>query len=232
MNLSIIVPAYNEAKNLPVLLPNLIKLVQEQRWDAEIIIVDDNSTDETGKVIDDFAGKHPFLKALHRKKGNNGMGAALKEGTRFSKGKYILWTMADLSDKIETYPKIYDKLEEGYDMVYGSRYIPGGSRGNLDPFKAFCSSFYTKLCKLIFGIKVNDITNAFRGFRREVFDAITLVSDDYAISPEFSIKAHKHGFKLGEVPTHYTYRKDGLSKFKMGKMAMRYSKLFKLMFQK
>ena len=86
--------------------------------------------------------------------------------------------------------------------------------------------------RLIFGIKVHDITNAFRAFRKEVFDTVNIESGDFAISPEFAIKAHLAGFKLGEVPTTYTNRKAGKTNFKMLEMGLRYLSLTKYRFRR
>jgi hypothetical protein len=141
--------------------------------------------------------------------------------------------MGDLADDTSTYADIVQELKSGSDMVFGSRYMPGGSRGNLDPFKAFFSSWGTMLAKLLFGVPVHDITNAFRGFKRNVFEKIKLDSPGFAISPEFAIKAHLKGFKLGEVPTIYTNRIEGVSSFKLFRMIRSYLGLyFKLIFNK
>ena len=99
-------------------------------------------------------------------------------------------------------------------------------------FKSILSSGFTSISRIIFGIKVHDITNAFRGFRREIFNSIDIKSGDFAISPEFAIKAHMRGYMLGEVPTIYTDRTKGKSKFDMMKMGIKYSKLFLLKFEK
>ncbi|MBR9699251.1 glycosyltransferase family 2 protein [Candidatus Woesearchaeota archaeon] len=233
MELSIIVPLYNEEANVPRLSDALMQFIKKEKIDAEIVLVNDNSSDNTRMIITALEKKHALIRSIHKRKGNNGMGAALKTGTKKARGKFILWTMGDNSDSVSTYPKILHKLREGYDMVFGSRYMPGGSEGKLDPMKAFFSSSYTKVCKLLFGIKMHDITNAFRGFKKEVFDTIALDSNDYAISPEFSIKAQKRGFKLAEVPTYYHYRKEGDSNFKITQMGLHYGlKMFKLLFVK
>ncbi len=229
--ISIVIPAFNEEKNIPPLIDSLTNLINKERWNAEIVIVDDNSKDLTGKISDEIARKNKYVKVIHRKTGNNGMGFALRDGTYYAKGKYIIWTMADRSDKLETFPKILKKLKQGYDMVFGSRYMKGGSRGELDLLKAFLSSTYTRLCRVLFGIKVHDITNAFRGFKKELSENIKLESGDYAISPEFAIKAHLKKYRLGEVPTSYNFRKEGTPKFKISKMFFRYTKQLLLFFK-
>ena len=232
LELSIVIPAFNEEGNIHSLVDSLTDMINTNKWDAEIIIVNDNSSDSTGKISDEIAQNNPQVKVIHRKKGDNGMGFALMEGTKNAKGKYVIWTMADKSDRLETFPKILGKLREGNDLVLGSRYMKGGSIGELDPLKAFYSSSYTNVCRLLFGIKVHDITNAFRGFKKEVFQSMAIESGDFAISPEFAIKAHLKGYKLCEVPTSYNFRKQGIPKFKIARMCLRYAKQLLLLLKK
>lgn len=229
MNVSIVIPAHNEQGNISKLLSGLIKLKGPLK-NFEIVVVDDNSSDKTGLIASSYSKKYRNIKVLHRSKGINGMGAALKDGTKAAKGKYIVWAMGDNSDDAATIPKLIKRLKNSYDMVFGSRYMKGGSRGDSNPFKAMLSSGYTFAARLIFGIKVHDITNPFRAFKKEIFNKITLESNDFAISPEFSIKSHLRGYKLAEVPTVYANRKAGQSKFRIMKMGIAYCKLFKYRF--
>ncbi len=228
MKTSIVIPAFNEESNLEPLVKDIQAMTKKHKLAHEIILVNDNSTDSTPKLINKLA-KSKNIHAVHRK-GNNGMGNTLIEGTQKAKGDIIVWVMADRSDNLETIPKMVKKIGQGYDIVFGSRYIPGGSSGDLDKFKALSSSGYTRLARIVFGLKVNDITNAFRAFRKEVFNKIKLESGDFAISPEFAIKAHLKKYKLGEVPTTYANRVAGKTKFKMFKMGLKYLSLLKLKF--
>tara|TARA_Y100000310_G_scaffold342995_1_gene448644 strand:- start:8055 stop:8753 length:699 start_codon:yes stop_codon:yes gene_type:complete len=229
MNVSIVTPVHNEQGNISKLLDDLIKLESSLK-NFEIIVVDDNSSDKTGLIAHSYSKKYRNIKVLHRSKGINGMGAALKEGTKAAKGKYIVWIMGDNSDDTTTIPKIIEKMKSGYDVVFGSRYMAGGSKGDSNPFKAMLGTGYTFVARLIFGIKVHDITNPFRAFKKEIFNTIKLECNDFAISPEFSIKSHLRGYKLAEVPTVYSNRKTGQSNFKMLKMGINYIRLFKYRF--
>ena len=226
IQLSIVIPAHNEHSNLPFLLEDLVNL-RAKLPEAEIIVVDDNSQDTTLKIATAFSRKHDFIRAIHRGKGDNGMGAALKEGTKAAKGKYVVWLMGDRSDNLSALPQFVKKLESGFDMVFGSRHMKGGSRGDLAVSKAILSHGYTLCTRILFGIRVHDITNAFRAFRKELFDRIALESDNFAISPEFAIKAQLARYKLCEVPTGYRDRQSGVSKFKLVRMGVDYVSLFK-----
>jgi dolichol-phosphate mannosyltransferase len=230
MKVSFIIPFHNEEKNSPLMLERVLKYAIQKKLDFEIIPVDDRSTDKTSQILKEYSRINRAIKPVFRLKDNdtkgNTMGKALIEGTKIAKGNLIIWTMGDMADDTKTYGEIIIKLNKGYDMVFGSRYMPGGSRGNLDPLKAFLSSWGTLLSRFMFGIMVHDITNAFRGFKKEVFENISLKSSGFSISPEFAIKAHLNGYKLGEVPTVYTNRVEGVSNFKLYNMTKSYLTLF------
>lgn len=228
---SIVIPAFNEEGNLCILIEDLEEILTQVDFSYEIIIVEDNSSDLTGDIADNLARKHDNLSVIHRRGGTNGLGAALIDGSHHAIGRYVIWVMGDLSDDLKTLPNLIHKLEMGYDMVIGSRYMDGGSRGELSRIKAFLSSGYTTICRILFNIPLHDITNAFRVFRKDILMEINSpLSNDYAISPEFTIIAHLEGYKLGEVPTTYFNRRKGKSKFNFFNMGMRYALLFKYRF--
>lgn len=234
MKISFIIPFHNEEKNCIPMLKRVTEFAEKKRYDYEIVPVNDRSNDHTKDLIVDFAKTnnriHPVFRRKNGQECGNTMGSALIEGTNKCQGDIIIWTMGDLADDTKTYGEIIDKLNHGFDMVFGSRYMPGGSRGNLDPIKAFLSSWGTRLARLIFDIPVHDITNAFRGFKRKVFKSVNLNSSGFSISPEFALKAHLSGFKLGEVPTMYTNRTEGVSSFKVYRMARNYLTLYGSLF--
>ena len=230
ISVSFVIPLHNEEKNILLLIRRIVNFASNKKWNYEIIPVDDRSTDNTASLLKKISRENKRLNPVFRKKSSeekgNTMGRALLEGTLKARGEFIIWTMGDLADDTSTYGKIIDKLETGFDLVFGSRYMPGGSRGNLDPLKAFLSSWGTLLAKVMFGVKVHDITNAFRGFRKKIVPELRLSSSGFSISPEFAIKAYLQGYKLGEVPTVYTNRVEGVSSFKLLKMIRSYLRLY------
>lgn len=230
MKISFVIPFHNEEKNCLPMIKRIISYARGKSYVFEVVPVDDRSTDNTGRILKELAKKYSFVRPVYRKEDKEGkgntMGKALLEGSKKSKGQIVIWTMGDLSDSPDTYGEIVKKIKSGYDMVFGSRYMSGGSRGNLDEIKAFLSSWGTKLARFMFGVPVHDITNAFRGFRRELIENIELDSSGFSISPEFAIKAYLMGFKLGEVPTVYTNRIEGVSSFKLFKMTKSYLKIY------
>lgn len=230
MKVSFVIPFHNEEKNIPSMVERVYNFARSKNWQFEIIPVDDRSTDNSSEILKNLSRRYSNVFPIFRKKDNedkgNTMGKTLIEGTKRAKGEIIIWTMGDLADDTKTYDQIFHKLKDGYDLVFGSRYMPGGSRGNLDKLKAFLSSWGTRFAKGLFGIPVHDITNAFRGFKKNVFDSLEFISSGFSISPEFAIKAHLAGFKLGEVPTVYTNRIEGISNFKLYKMTISYLRLY------
>jgi len=226
MNTSIVIPAKNEQESLPKVLGGLLKLKLK---DYEIIVVVDQSEDKTAQVADSYARNYKNIKAIHRDSAIKGFGAAIKEGTKLAKGKYIVWVMSDNSDDLSIIPEFMESLKQ-YDMVFGSRYMKGSSN-DLSAVKSILSSGYSLVAKFLFNLKVNDITNAFRAFKKEVFNKINLESNDFAISPEFAIKSHLKGYKLGQIPTTYKSRQAGVAKSSLIKMGVSYVKLFKYKFK-
>lgn len=228
VKVSVVVPAYNEEGNIPALASSLIDYLSSMGWDYELIIVNDHSVDGTPKLIDELALKNKRIVAVHRNNGGRGIGFTLREGTSRASGDVIIWTMADRCDSLDTFRLMVDKIKEGYDLVIASRYINGGSIGDLPKLRAFVGWFYSFVTRLIFpGLGVRDVSNAFRCFRKKVFDTIVLESGDFALSPEIAVKAYRAGFRIGEVPTSYTTRKVGKSSFKLLKMGVRYGSIFK-----
>jgi len=230
MKISVIIPMYNEKGNAPIILKKLVESIREWPDEYEIIAVDDFSTDVTADILKDYSIKYDAITAVIRRGGKRGMGMALICGMKESGGDIIVWVMGDLSDNLEKIPEMVDKIKKGYNIVFGSRYMEGGSIGNLGRLKAFLSSRFTVFARILFGIGVDDITNAFRAFRREVGEKVKLESPDFAISPELAIKAHLLGYKLGEVPCSYASRVADKTKFKMFRMVTRYFTLFKYRF--
>jgi glycosyltransferase involved in cell wall biosynthesis len=236
MKVSFVIPFHNEDRNCRPMIEQVIKYAKSQSLLFEIIPVDDRSTDNTWKILESISQKVPLVKPVRRQvdseETGNTMGRALVLGTKRASGKYIIWTMGDLADDTDTYSDIIDSLNNGYDMIFGSRYMPGGSRGNLDRLKAFLSSWGTRLAVILFHVPVHDITNAFRGFNKDLFNRIKLDCPGFAISPEFAIKAHLAGYKLGEVPTVYTNRVEGVSSFKLFRMIRSYLKIYLSLYSK
>lgn len=218
---SVVVPLHNEQDNINFLVSDLLK--KYPSW--EIILMDDYSTDRTPEIVNNLALEHKNIHAIHRIGPTKGMGYALMEGTLKATGTYVAWVMGDRSDNLDTLEEMYERIEDGAHMVIGSRYMEGGDSGDLNKLKALYSSSYTQVARLRYGLPVHDITNAFRMFLNGILLECLPLKGNFAISPQFAIKAHQKGYKLDEVPTTYHNRKFGKTNFKMLRMGWEYGKL-------
>jgi len=211
----VIIPTYNEAENLPKLVEQILSLNVEK---LEALIIDDNSPDGTGQIADKLAERYPGqVEVLHRG-GKLGLGKAYVDGFAYAlkKGAEAIVHMdADLSHPPQIIPKFLEKIEE-YDMVVGSRYVPGG---NIDPSLALWRKFLSKAgnryVRMIAGLRVRDATSGFRCFRREVLEGIELQkirSANYIFLVEMAYACQRKGYRIAEVPISFRARARGQSK--------------------
>lgn len=224
--ISIVIPAHNEEDNLHNLLDKLIPVLEQhvETKDFELVFVDDNSTDLTPAIIDEFTEKDSRIRAVHRT-GTPGFGNAIKTGFKSASGDVIIPIMADLSDDPNDIPKLVRKIEEGYDIVYGSRFCSGGSTDGYPLPKMLANRAFNNTVRLMFGIRHKDVTNAFKAYRKEVLDTIgidNLEANGFDITVEIPLKAHIIGFSSAEVPVLWHGRKRGEAKLKLSENGHRY----------
>jgi len=218
---------YNEEGNASRILERMINNIEKWEGEYELITVDDNSTDKTPQILQGYRDKFNCISLVTKRDNTRGMGAALIEGMKRATGEVIVWVMGDLSDDLNKIPEMVKKIGDGYDIVFASRYMKGGSSGDLGWLKAFLSSRFTVFGRIFFGVRVHDITNAFRALRAELAEKIKLEYMDFGISPELAIKAHILGYRLAEVPCSYKTRTAGKTKFKIARMVLKYLTLLK-----
>lgn len=204
--LSILVPARNEAGNVAELVARVGRAFAALGLPpgaGELVFVDDGSTDGTGALADALAGQYPFLRVIYHRR-NQGLTAALQTGFRAARGEYVLFLPADLESDPETdIPLLFDKLEQGFDVVSGWR--QGRKEG-----KVFASAIYNAVSRGLFGLTLHDM-NWIKGFRREVIETLPPLRSDWHRFL-LHIAAHQ-GYRIGEVPTPWQRRRSGRSKF-------------------
>lgn len=213
--LTIVIPTYNEAENLPELVSALFTLPIP---DIHILIVDDNSPDGTGEVAETLARQHPgHMHILHRN-GKLGLGTAYIQGFQMAlaNGAQAIGQMdADFSHPVEKIPELYAALQT-CDVALGSRYVPGGELDERWPlWRKVLSAFGNWYARTILHLPVHDVTGGFRIWRRETLSAMPLErvrSNGYASQVEMTYLACKLGFKFQEVPFYFADRKWGQSK--------------------
>ncbi len=191
----------------------------------EIIVVNDHSSDRTADILVALSQKIAAVKFTENKR-QPGFANALKTGFEMSAGQYVVCVMADLCDDPATIIKMADKIDEGFDIVCGSRYMSGGQKLGGPKFKTFFSKVFGLSLFFLIGIPTRDIANSFKMYRREVLEAIKIDSKGFEISAELPLKAFFCGHKITEVPTTWVDRKSGRSKFNAIKQGSGYLRLY------
>jgi len=221
-NLSIIIPVYFEDKNIISELEEIRKKVQIS---YEIIVVYDLDEDPTFKVVKDHIRK-TRSKNIFIKKNNvgskRGVINAVKTGINYSKTKIVVVSMADLSDDLDKVDKMKKIIDEGYDIVCASRYIRGGRQIG-GPFLKGLFSRLAGVSAFYLGLPTHDPTNAFKMFKKSIFNKIKIESDGgFEYNLEIIVKAHRLDYKIAEVPATWKDRTEGKSKFKLLKWLPKY----------
>ena len=209
----VILPTYNESNNLPRVVPPI--LAQDPR--LEILVVDDNSPDGTGRLANDLAGVNPRVHVLHRPE-KQGLGRAYLAGFAWAleRGYDLVFEMdADFSHDPKFLLDLIKVVGAGADVALGSRYKTGVNVINWPMSRLLLSYFANVYARWITGLPLTDSTGGFKCFRREVLAAIPLEkvrSNGYAFQIEMSFRAWRKGFKLVEVPIVFVDRAEGTSK--------------------
>lgn len=205
------IPTYNERENLPSIVEEVLHSAP-----VDILVIDDNSPDGTGRVADMLAAKDPRVHVLHRA-GKEGLGKAYIAGFKWALERsyqYIFEMDADFSHQPRYLPEFLRAIER-YDLVLGSRYIDGGGTENWSHVRKAISKGGSLYARTILGVPVQDLTGGFKCFRREVLQAIdldTIQSTGYAFQIELTFRSYKQGFRVKEIPILFFERTAGKSK--------------------
>jgi dolichol-phosphate mannosyltransferase len=216
MNLKVVIPTYNEAENLPELIPRLLNLKINQ---LKILIVDDDSPDGTGRIAEELSKAYPGrMQVLHRIGLQRGLGAAYIDGFRsaLSDQADIIFGMdADLSHDPADIPRMLTLISQ-YDMIIGSRYAPsGGVDGHWGWYRVLLSNCAQWYIRMMLGLKTRDATSAYRCYKRAVLEQVNLVSMEpvgFSFLIEVLYSVEKLGLKVGEHPIRFHDRERGQSK--------------------
>jgi putative flippase GtrA len=201
---SIVIPTYNEKENIQKLIPMIFQVLRKNRIKGEVIVVDDNSPDKTGKAAEQMGKKFP-VKVVHRK-GKLGLSSAVIEGFKIAKGDVLGVMDADLSHPVEALPEMVKSLEK-YEMTVGSRHVPGGGIERWPLHRRALSKSAILMAKPLTSLK--DTTSGYFMIRREVLEGPELNPKGFKICLEIAVKS---GAKLKEVPIMFRDRAHGESK--------------------
>lgn len=222
MKLSVVIPAYNESESIPETISTLYATLEREKIPHEILVVNDNSKDTTLEVLTGLQNTIPTL-VVHTNHGPNGFGYAVRYGLERFSGDVVAVMMADLSDSPEDLVAFYSKIQEGYDCVFGSRWIKGGAVYDYPLLKKRINRIANWIVKVVFRLKYNDCTNAFKLYRKETIEGIKpFLSPHFNLTLELPLKAIVRGYTYAVLPNSWTNRKYGESKLKIKEMGSRY----------
>ena len=230
---SIIIPAYNESENVGPVIEGFAQLMREEQIPFELVVVNDNSTDDTGRIVEGMQADYPEIQLVHSPP-PGGLGRAIRFGLQHYKGDAAAIVMADLSDSPTDAVRCYRKLEEGYDCAFGSRFMKGSKVTHYPLVKLVIQRMVNNLIRVMFMTRHNDMTNAFKVYRRHVIDAIwPLQAAHFNITIEMSLSALIRRFRIAQLPISWSGRTWGSSKLELRAMGRRYlATLLKIWFER
>ena len=204
--LSLIIPAYNEGSRLPQTLPQVIDFVKAQPYASEVIIVNNNSSDDTRQIADDFAKQHAFIRVFDESR--QGKGAAVRAGMLAAEGEYLFMADADLSMPIGEVSKFIPPELAEYDVAMASREVEGAVRYDEPAYRHFMGRVFNLVVKILAVPGFQDTQCGFKCFRRHVaHDVLAYQSiDGWAFDVELLFIAQRRGYEIVEVPIDWYYR--------------------------
>lgn len=219
--LSIVIPAHNEAASIGPTVTAIAERLEADAIRYEIVVVDDHSTDATAAAVTSAAAGRPIRCIANPRR--NGFGNAIHSGLEAFTGDAVCIVMADASDDPNDIVAYWRTLQQGYDCAFGSRFIRGATVVDYPWLKLTLNRLANTFIAVLFGLRYNDTTNAFKCFRREVIAGIQpILSHHFNITIELPLKAIVRGYSWTVIPTNWYNRKDGISKFKVKEMGSRY----------
>lgn len=199
---SIVIPAFNESARLGATLEKVLGYVDSKQWEAEVIVVNDGSRDNTADIVRAFASKNPCLRLVENP-GNRGKGYSVRNGMLNSLGRVVLFSDADLSSPIEEAPKLFAAIDEGADIAIGSRWLRAETQTQRQPLhRQLFGRIFNLLLRTTLGLQFKDTQCGFKAFKRSAVDAIFPLQkiERWGFDPEILFLARKLGFKVKEVP--------------------------------
>ncbi|MFH1028092.1 MAG: glycosyltransferase family 2 protein [Pseudomonadota bacterium] len=220
--LSVVIPARNEQECILDTVESLHDELLLNRIPHEIVVVDDGSSDRTWELLLECAGRLPELHPVQNS-GQHGFGRAVIAGLDRINGDAAVIMMADRSDDPGDVVRYWHELNKGYDCVFGSRFIKGGATVDYPPLKLVLNRLANCFLRVLFGIRLNDTTNAFKAYRREAIDGCRpFIAPHFNLTVELPLKAIVRGFSWTTIPIVWRNRRGGSAKFRIKEMGSRY----------
>jgi len=205
MTYSIVIPAYNEGQRIAATLEKVLAYVHQQGWDAELIVVNDGSRDNTAEIVQEFAQKNPILRLIENP-GNHGKGYSVRNGILNSRGDIVVFSDADLSSPIEEMPKLLQALSAGADIAIGSRWLRAELQTQRQSLlRQLFGRVFNLLLRITLGLQFKDTQCGFKAFTRRAAQEILPLQriERWGFDPEILFLARQFGFRVVEVPVRW-----------------------------
>ncbi|MGP8143842.1 MAG: dolichyl-phosphate beta-glucosyltransferase [Terriglobales bacterium] len=204
---SFVIPAYNESARIRPTLDDLLRYTQEQNWDAEILVVNDGSTDDTAQIVREYAKVHPQVRLLENP-GNRGKGYSVRNGMLQARGEICLFTDADLSSPISEAQKLFAVIGRGADIAIGSRWLRSEMQTERQPlYRQLFGRIFNLVLRAILGLRFADTQCGFKAFRRDAAQRIFPLQkiERWGFDPEILFLARRAGLRVEEVPVLWAH---------------------------
>ena len=200
-SISIVIPAYNEALRISQTLDRVLGCAQRQGWQAEVLVVDDGSTDGTCGIVQGYMASHPELHLINNP-GNRGIGYSVRNGLLQAKGDFVMFTDADLSAPMEEADRLFDALAAGADVALGSRWLDRSRQTRHQPiYRRFFGRCFNGVTRLVMNLPYADTQCGFKAFRRAAAQTIFRLQrvERWGFDPEILFIARRLGYTIQEV---------------------------------
>ena len=220
--LSVVIPARNEAGCIAATVEHLHLELRLQQVPHEIVVVDDGSTDTTWMVLEEIHARIPECKPIQNP-GEHGFGRAITYGFNHVSGDAVVVMMADESDDCRDVVRYWQILDQGWDAVFGSRFVRGGGVIDYPRHKLLLNRVANLFLRVLFRVKLNDFTNAFKAYRRTVIEGCRpFLAPHFNLTVELPLKTIVRGYSWTVMPITWRNRRFGESKLKVREMGSRY----------
>lgn len=220
--LSVIIPARDEEGCIASTVEHLTLELRLRNIPHEIVVVDDGSSDRTWEILQELEKRLPVLKPIQNH-GRHGFGCAVIQGLDQMTGDAAVIMMADESDDCRDVVRYWQKLNEGWDSVFGSRFLKGGGVIDYPWLKLRVNRLANRFLQFLFNIQLNDTTNAFKAYRKTVIDGCRpLIAPHFNLTVEIPLKAIVRGYSWTVIPITWRNRRAGQAKLKIKEMGSRY----------
>ena len=221
-DLNIIIPLKDEDKQAEITVDLLTAELKDLKKDFTITLIDDYSSDKTWDLLIKLRDKYRNVE-IYKNEYKSGFGHAVRFGIEKNKCDAVVFFMGDCSDNPKDIKNYVEYLDQGFDCVFGSRFIKNSKLSDYPLLKLILNRIANNSIRLLFLIKYNDVTNAFKAYKRELLlDFNPIVSEYFNINAELALKAISRGYKYKVIPISWSNRKKNMSKFKIIEMQNRY----------